>query len=352
MSRESYFEREAFSRSLLDKVRQHPLEAKASIEGKKEESEALIQGDYFDTMMFDAPEVLAERFAIITRENPAWDGRTNMGKLFNLVLEQFEEQRDNDSVEINMEAAYTTSGIKTPKTWQDAASKLREIGAIEYLEELIAAKDKISISMEVNDKFITRKYELLSNEFFGKYFVEKVQPGLNRYQISDSEEVIYQLQVYWNQDGVEMKSMLDIVVVDHVKKTIRGKDLKTSSSKKQQYEGSIHKYGYYLQGGMYYLALLQFKAQNPEFAEYTVEKEFDFLFVEKSGAYAPFSYTMSEADVHGSLNGGTINGEYVPGILDLIKDLSWHIETDVWEYSKKAYENGGGIKSKIFDEIV
>lgn len=343
MTREEYFATDAISRSLLMELRKHPLCAKRMIEeGMNETSDALRLGDAFDCMMFDHESVFNERFHVMQLYNPHTNGATNLGKFMNKCIENIEGIIFDQISYVDLYSfAYDECGIKNPKKIDFTSDFVGSIGE-DYLREIVLSHGKIVIEKQEYDNLVLMQRILRSNPYFGKYFVNELIKNQMHYRISETEEVIYQLVVLWD----DCKVMLDIVYINHETKTIKPIDLKTTSVKNHEVEATVIKYDYVYQAGMYHLGVSHWRDIN--YPDYSIDN-FSFIFAEKSITFAPIEMQVSDLDLNASIYGGIDKfGNLQYGILTLISDLKWHKENNKWDYSRIAYSNNGTIKSNIF----
>jgi hypothetical protein len=344
MTRKEYFAHNAVSRSLLVALKDHPKYAKNMMEyGNNEESEALLIGDAFDTLMFDGQEVFDEKFHIMTLNNPFTDGRTLMGKFMNKCIEMLSIDEISSDI---YGAAYEE--VKTKTSTEDVLREEFKLGGGQYyLEELRISKEKPTLTQEQYLQIVAMKEQLLDNQFVKHWFIDSLTKGQDTYE-KDGKTLIYQKVILWEQEGVECKVMLDIIEIDHDRKTIIPVDLKTTSNKGHYFDGSILKYDYAYQGGFYTLGLENWRDINYE--GYAI-LPFRFVFVEKSCTFAPMIYVLSNKDNNITIYGGEYNGKPVRSILGLLHDYKWHMETGLWEYRKQVYDDNGMEISDLFDYV-
>ena len=66
-----------------------------------------------------------------------------------------------------------------------------------------------------------------------------------------------------------------------------------------------------------------------------------FIVCDSTNYYNPLIYTLSHGDLEDAYNGFTHkNREYV-GVQDLIEDLKWALENNVWNISRENSINNG-----------
>lgn len=160
-------------------------------------------------------------------------------------------------------------------------------------------------------------------------------------------EVKNQFQVEgYSVDGHLFKSMMDKMVIDHEEKTIQVYDLKCTWSVENFYEE------YYLYRRAYIQAYLYWKAafsltldDTSEIHGYKVLHP-RFIVCDSTNYMNPLIYTLSNEDMDNAYYGFEYKGRKYPGVKNIIKDLNWAIENDIWNISRENYINKGVINIK------
>jgi len=166
---------------------------------------------------------------------------------------------------------------------------------------------------------------------------------------SSRYQIIHQLQVEgYVVDGHEFKSMMDKVVVDHTEKTIQIYDLKCTWSVENFYEEYYLYRRSYIQAYLYHRALCV--CEDNEILGFDHD-EYEILFpkfivCDSTNYMDPLIYTLTDADIDDAYNGFEHKGRTYPGVKNIIKDLKWAQENDVWSISRTNYENGGIVNIK------
>lgn len=70
-----------------------------------------------------------------------------------------------------------------------------------------------------------------------------------------SMQRLYQLEVYFMHDGVQLKSMLDLVLIDHQTKEVFPYDIKTTGKPVRYFPQAVKMFGYHIQAAQYSLGL-------------------------------------------------------------------------------------------------
>jgi translation initiation factor 1 (eIF-1/SUI1) len=152
-----------------------------------------------------------------------------------------------------------------------------------------------------------------------------------------------QLQIEgYKINGHEFKSMLDKVIVDHKNKTIQVYDLKCTWSVENFYRE------YYLYRRAYIQAYLYWVAAHTlleVFPNYRIEFP-KFIVCDSINYMNPLVYTLNDEDMDDAYLGFEYKGHQYPGVKELIAELDWAIAENVWNISKKNYENRGLVNIK------
>jgi hypothetical protein len=354
MERNNYFERKAVSRSLLSELARHPQRAKAMLEGTahRVESDAMTFGSMFDSLMFDTSTEFTSKYRVSQYENPWTDRRKNTGK-FTYALEQImQETLENDAtaeLETMFMQAYTQSGIKSPKVY-DLIAEFVEIGGRDWASEYMMSKTITLITQEQYNKAAAMKATLINNNYVGDMFVQDVPES--HCIMRDNIEIVYQMDMTFELQGVQCKALPDIVIIDHKKKIIQIIDLKTTSSYDHNVMSSFIKFGYDLQGAWYTIAMQALTKQAGPLNGYKVSSSFLFVFIDTVQGNEPVCVRMSETDLDSAINGGFKYNKKHKGAMEIFNDYMWHVNNDKWDYSKECYDNEGMLVTNIYDNVL
>lgn len=158
-------------------------------------------------------------------------------------------------------------------------------------------------------------------------------------------EVFNQIQIEgYEFDGIQFKSMMDKLVVDHNNKTIQVYDLKCVWAVENFYEEYYLYRRAYIQAFLYWKAAVAFKDEN-DMSDYTVEP-IKFIVCDSTNYYNPLIYQLSMEDILEAYEGFEHKGKKYPGVGDIIKDLKWAIENDIWNISRSNYLASGLVNLK------
>ena len=160
-------------------------------------------------------------------------------------------------------------------------------------------------------------------------------------------QVFNQMQVEgYVVEGQLFKSMMDKVIVDHEQKTIQVYDLKCTWSVENFYEEYYLYRRAYIQAFMYYKAADQLRFINDaEWGDYE-EQPPKFNVCDSTNYFNPLIYQLTMEDLSEALLGFEHKGRKYPGVRELIKDLKWALENNVWNISRTNYLSNGVVNIK------
>lgn len=163
----------------------------------------------------------------------------------------------------------------------------------------------------------------------------------NDYGVFDGGNLLVnnELPIYWDfnldeETTIPCKSLLDRLIIDHKNKTIKLIDLKTAYSLKD-FDVHFLEFGYHRQLAFYWLAVAwMFQNDFPEADFWEYQKYTYIIALQTRGINECKVYTITDK----SLNEG------LEEILQITRELYWHVENDLWDYTRAYYEGDGAEK--------
>ena len=321
MDRKKYFRKYILGEDVEDK------DTQAATTGRVVET-LLLEPEQFDNRFFmssciEAPSALMLAFvnALYKFTKEATDDDGNVTRTF--------EEISKD--------AYAESGFKIK--YDAVISKFIGSDAEVYYNEMRTVKSRGLTVVTAEDVNNAEKIvEELRNNPVTKDVVNLVNS--KRYSVYN------QLQVEgYEIDGVQFKSMMDKVVVDHEAKTVQVYDLKCTWSVENFLEEYYLYRRAYIQALLYYKAALHFMNNTEEIRGYRVESP-RFIVCDSTNYYNPLIYTLSDKDLEDAYNGFTHKNREYTGVATLIKDLKWALENNIWNISRENSINNGLVNIK------
>ena len=295
----------------------------------EEDSKASVTGRIVETLLFEK-DLFDSRF-YMSGSSRMPSG--NMLKFVNALYKCTAENENNTSFEDCLKEAYKASEYKW--TFDKVLEKFNGSDAEIYYRELLEVKRKGLTIVTLDDVTNAERVvqELKTNEFTAPV-IRLIEEDNSRYEVL----IQYQIDGY-EVDGLKLKSMMDLVVIDHKAKTIQVYDLKVSWSVE----------GFYTEYYLYRLAYIQAYLYKEACREIKVRKNLEyytvldpkFIVCDSINYFAPLIYALDGDDMQDAYNGFEYKGKHFKGVKEIIKDLKWHKETNIWRISRINYENGG-----------
>jgi hypothetical protein len=300
-----------------------------------EDSKAATMGRMVETLLME-PHLFDERFYLSTCMS------TPTGLMFEFVEALYKHTvaatADDGTITRNFEDickdAYTDSGFKikldavlTKFIGSDAEVYYKEIREVRpkhltvVAAQEIANAEKIVIELKTNP--VTAEIVNLVNDV--QYSVH------NQLQVEGYEVF-----------GHMFKSMMDKVVVDHANKKVQVYDLKCTWSV-ENFNNEYYLYRRaYIQGFLYHKAAETW-ASEMGYGDYKILYP-KFIVCDSTNYMNPLIYAMSDINMVDARAGFEHKGREYPGVAQLIEDLKWALDNDVWNISRENHINNGVVK--------
>lgn len=293
----------------------------------EEYSKSLLVGSIVHCLLLE-PQEFDNKFLLSTCETPP--GGMLLTFVESLYRHSVTTMNEEGVVEAEfgnlLQIAYEESGYKIKL--EAVLEKFKKDGK-EYYDQLMAAKMQgLEIVCLSDINIATKIVEMVKgDELVGHYFNN----------IDFCELKVEGFLV----DGVEMKAMLDKLIVCSEKETIQLLDLKVV------YDNQDFRYSYYLKRQAYIQAYIYQEAIKSgklnlgfNYSGWTILSPV-FLAVDSGCYYTPVRYDVGLKGLEMAYKGFVENGREYPGVKDTLSEILWCQETGNWKISKKAYENKG-----------
>lgn len=263
----------------------------------KIETPSLTFGSMVDTLITGSEEEFREQFIVIDDPGLSDSLKEITQILYSLHKEdgkRFEELEDEELARIGKECNYYAGD----KYANYRVKQIKE-NCKPYYNTLCIAEGKKVVSQEdVEDA--RRCAEVLKTcERTAFYFAEN-DP------FDDTIQRFYQLKFKHSFEGVNYRCMMDLAVVDNIKKTIQPVDLKTSSHNEWEFPLSFQKYLYQLQGRLYWRIVRALMNEDLFFKEYKL-LPYKFIVVNRKNC-KPMVWDFPLTETIGEINITTPSG--------------------------------------------
>lgn len=304
-----------------------------------EEKKHFLIGDGVDIQLTQSLEAFNEKFHVSNVQNKPSDTiKSIVNQVYDNAIQMFTLEVKNISDPLYTEFIIEACNSHNYQpNWKTETRVSKIIEAWEYWEDLKAAEGKQVLSQEENDLISQIVMSIRSNSVTGPYFIP--QPN---------QEILYQYPIYFSYNGVDCRALLDMVIVDHDKKTIQPIDIKTMGDQTLYFPKSLRQRRYDIQAAFYTEALSISKPYtytHPKIAQsipYTI-LPFKFIVESTTNPGNPLVFTCDEEllkigkfgresfRLKGVSSTKLIDMYYgktdeVKGFDQLIEDYKWYLE--------------------------
>lgn len=300
---------------------------------EKDTNVAMQLGSITDCLLF-TPEQFDEQFAIMNCKKPSGQLGYFCDSLYAKTLKYSKDGEVTVDFELIFKEALE-SCQKDGKFKGKSVEKVLEMfqeqdsdgfSAESYYTECRSVTNKTVIDLDLLNG-AEKLVEQLKNSIFTGDIINDTCENCQSFN---------QMVVFYTIEGLEFKSMLDKIVVNHKEKTIQPYDLKTV------YDGEIFGYQYYkmkywIQAALYNEAVKQW-AIDHNIENYKI-LPMNFIVADSSLKNEPLIWKVSENSLESAWEGQKTPVK-IKGVRELITEIKWHSDNGIWTYPKEAAENG------------
>lgn len=310
-----------------------------------EENEAILLGSLVDCLLTGTQEEFDSKFASI-------DTPKKSGQLAEFADELWKQTKkftvDGEVTEEFLDLAKNAfNAIKYNAKGEETSFKGKDLDKVLELfdgsqEEMLYKERRAKAGFIVISLDELNKAEKIRDQIVNTDWTRNIIEGTGK-------EIYNQLKVKFNLQGIDVKSMLDIVHVDHTDKTIQPYDLKISYLV-NNFAYSYWKQKYYLQVPMYDAALTQWKNEIG-LNDYVI-LPMRFIVGDSTCQSLPVIWECSSNNISEGYLGFTLSsGRKVKGLLDLVDEIKWCSDNSIWTTPKEIYDNNGVMQIKPFESL-
>lgn len=209
-----------------------------------------------------------------------------------------------------------------------------------YFRMLGTANGRSVISAGDNADAIAMVEALRADKYTRPYFIQQ-----------ENETLLFQTEIfvdYQVKEGliIPLKGAIDIIRLNHNTKTVRVPDLKTSYNS-ENFAYQARQYGYCTQGSFYNFLVREWLKtyEDGKYADYEFEVPCNIV-IDRTYKI-PYIYEYTWEDIEIAQEGSEANN--IIGWKKTLEEISWHIETGIWDRPKELYETGK-ITLKIYNK--
>lgn len=279
----------------------------------KIESPSLVFGSMVDTLITGGEDDFDKLFVVA--EFPSIpDSQINViRRLFDNYSENYNSllKIPDDLIII------TTEMLEFQKNWKpETRVKVIKENGVEYYNLLYISMGKTLISTKDYQDAQACVKALKESAFTSGFFA-------SNNPFDKTIERFYQLKFQGDYEDIKLRCMADLIVVDHIKKTVRPIDLKTSFKKEWNFPLSFIQWGYWIQAQLYWYIIRQNLDKDPLYKDYEL---LDYLFIVVSNnSKIPLTWEYPDTKIDVDCYYGK-NGEIeCKNWRKIVKDLDYYL---------------------------
>lgn len=170
---------------------------------------------------------------------------------------------------------------------------------------------------ENDNKIITTEYQYKSANRVATMMLNEFPILSGTYFSEEKLQILKQVKIIAEINGVYVKCMLDMILINHESKIVVPLDIKTGAARTDEFEASgYYGWNYYIQSSLYRRALIYY-IENfvPELSEYEI-KPFSFIFADRIKFSGVVRYDVDDENDDTAFNHGfTVKNFKDPSII-------------------------------------
>lgn len=277
----------------------------------KVESPSLLFGSCVDTLLTDGQEAFDERFFVV--DFP--EIQDNVKKIVETLFDLYSDKHDDLNSIPDKYIIPITESYEYQKNWkpETRAKVIKEKGSEYYNLKYLAGNKTIITSALYTD--VTDCVSTLKTSEATKWYFQDADP------FDDSVERLYQLKFKGEYEGIPLRIMADLILVDHKNKIIYPCDLKTSYKAEWNFYKSFVEWMYYHQANLYAEVIRQNIEKDEYFKDFKIA-DYRFIVVcnrTRVPLVWEWPYTKTEIDFE-------INGVKFVNWRNVVKQLDHYLK--------------------------
>lgn len=305
---------EAYSYSTLAKFNREGF-SKIDCLFDKTSSPSLTFGSMVDTLLTDGKEAFDERFYVATI--PAISD-TIIAIVDALFAEFSMTHTSLNSIPMEEIVGFASRFNYQPRWKPETRAKdIIEKGSA-YYDTLYLSSGKEVVTSEMYDNALACIDQLRNSVATKKYF----QPD-NKFE---DIERLYQLKFKGEYNGIPLRCMADLIIVDYKNKTVTPCDLKTSSHLEYEFHKSFIQWNYWIQAQLYWYLIRQTMDKDPYFKDFEL-KNYVFIVVSNQGNPNPLTWTYDDTKAETDCIYGRNKNVVCKNWRTLVTTLDYYLKT-------------------------
>ena len=314
VTEEEYRADEAYSYSTISKFNKEGFDGLPKLFDKID-SPSLVFGSMVDTLSTGTTQEFNEKFVVADWPTIS-DSLTIVAKtLFNQYKDQYKSIEDIPEgilAKVGEECGYYANS----KYSSFRVKQIKE-NCSEYYNLLFLTQDKTLIQSYDYLDALDCVNILKSNASTKNYFSPN-NP------FNNNVEKFYQLKFKGKYLNYNIRCMADLIIVDHVNKTVLPCDLKTSFKPEWKFFKSFIEWSYWIQAQLYWYIIRQVMDNSDFYKDYTL-LDYNFIVISKN-TKSPLIWTYTDTQVIVDMTYGKNNNYICRNFRNIIPELDYYLQ--------------------------
>lgn len=347
VSEDQYRNDPSLSYSILSKYERDGFHKLSSLYDKIQTS-SLTFGSMVDTLITAGKEEFDKLFYISNHIDVTDKIKNIVNNIRNIFISHGDTPPERLKNVCDDEILDCANEVEYQMRWKDETriKSIREL-ADEYYYVCNKAMDKIVITEDDYNDAVACVETLMNADATRNIF--------NPTPFDGEIEVLYQLKFKHKFNGVPYRGMMDLISVNHTKKTIQPYDLKTSSHFEDEFPLSFVTWGYSIQARLYWRLINENIKRDDYFKDFTV-LPYKFIVINRN-SLKPLIWNFDNTTYFGPIKFTNKNSN----ITCLFRD-PYDIGNELWEYLthpkdhpsyiKYGYEDSNSIDDYLMGKFI
>jgi len=312
----TYRKDEAYSQSVITKFDREGFESLKTLYDHVDTPQ-LRFGSLVDCIITGSKEEFNERYFVVDFPKMTDSLEQISKELFKRYCDEydsFDKIPDEILSSIGAECGYYENSKYEKKRVESIRKNCGKLYDLMFL-----AKGKECISSKEMDKAMECVHALFEDKITGPYFVKDdfSHPGIEHY---------YQLKFKTVENGIPLKCMADLIIVDHNNKVVQPIDLKTSGHPEYMFHKSFIKWKYWVQAQLYWYLIRKAMDNDDQYKEYKL-LDYKFIVISRDNPH-PLVWTYTDTTANEDLTYGKDNRILCRHWRNIVKELDYYMKSN------------------------
>ncbi len=316
---------------------------------KTRETSAMILGNLVDCLLLE-PEKFDEKYCLAQCQSP----KPQMKRLSEALFERTTQDLDEEGTQLHsidylLTLAY--NDVKYDRDGNDVAFKQKGNTEEKVKAEFLSGTGFLwykELRSSYGRTLVTPREVTMAENVVRELKTSEVTKDIIGTKDGDRYTVRNQEKILFNWSGVELKCMVDKIIVDHEDNIVHVYDLKTTWDVEDNFMRNFFNQRYYIQALVYHIAVMEWIREQDWYkpGRYKV-LPMKFIVADSGNNMAPLIYECDKDVLQKAMDGFDHNNREYIGLKQALEEIQWHKNTGKWNVSAENLQNKGVVKIKF-----